>query len=57
MISHLAYVNCDRCGDPAEAVVGNAKEAREVAQICNGFRRVNGEDICPNCRREQEGEQ
>lgn len=49
MISTLVYVKCDKCGDPAEAVVGGAKEAR-IAARAQGFIYRGKEDICPNCQ-------
>lgn len=56
MISHLAYVSCDRCGEAAQPASGPyAAEARGIAHR-EGFvrRSVPGsgrkEDICPRCR-------
>lgn len=45
-ISHLVYVSCDVCGDPSQAVVGEAKDARAYACLYAGYRRIDGHDLC-----------
>ena len=49
-IRHLAYVACDCCGDPAEAVPEAASEARRIARRY-GWQRRRGHDLCPDCAR------
>ncbi len=53
MISKLTYVNCDECGSPSEPVIEGATEARRAAQLINGFKRIEGRDLCPKCRGEE----
>jgi hypothetical protein len=50
VISKLTYVNCDECGNPSEAIIGSAAEARETARFVDKFVRVQGRDLCPVCR-------
>lgn len=54
MISKLVYVNCDECGDPAEAVVGYAVHARQAARA-QGYRRRGKRDLCERCWRHADG--
>jgi hypothetical protein len=54
MISRLVYVNCDECGDPAEAVLGRAKDARLAARVM-GYQRRGNQDLCENCWRNADG--
>lgn len=52
MIAHMAYVVCDRCGQPATQPEETAKMARALTP--NSWARVvvAGErvDLCPNCK-------
>jgi hypothetical protein len=56
MISRASYVQCDRCGDPAQVSVEGAKGARAHARQ-EGFKRIavdtglRHEDVCPRCLR------
>lgn len=53
-IARAWYVQCDRCGNPAEISVEGSKSARDYARVCNGFVRKGGQDICPGCQTPQE---
>lgn len=54
MIARACYVQCDRCGSPAEVVVGDAVEARLAAVVADHFKRIKREDVCPGCLRPDE---
>lgn len=56
MISRACYIQCDRCGDPAEVSTEGAKTARAFARQ-QGYERLKRgltegprwEDVCPRC--------
>jgi hypothetical protein len=53
MISHASYVQCDRCGDPAQVSVEGARGARAHARL-EGFKHIDNKDICPRCLQSDE---